>query len=836
LLSIAMLGIGATLAALALVGVWASAAHAEPQAVVRGEEGRRPPPEDTVREHPGPREAPEAPPDRWEPRDPAARSEIQCPEVREYTNYGAWYEDPDAIRAFCRPSAGHVWIRCTENNEDASQAQGWDLQPVGVVAVRSDAPEWWRNEIRWENVRPEGNGCDLAEHPPQPTCAQIREAERTNPRFDYRPDGIIPDDCWGRYPTAMYELSWEAGGIFDFAKWDNKMLGWTGSFMWTVGTYAITAVLWLVDYSLTFSMGDFTEAITGLARDYQLHLVGPFQLMDMAWLALVGWVGITALRGRVGVAVGEIVMTLLLLTLATVLFQNRGDYMESLALRTDQLSGGLLAASQGRDPTDVVDTSEMIGPLQHSVHEQFVEVPYADLNWGRNVSRADECLQAASRILSTGWDGGGWPNRYMWGVGNAIKGEHGGQNPCEGAANHNRDATKERMLGALLTMLVCFAVAATLGVLAFTALVCKFLLSLMFGLTPFVTVGSVLPGAGRRVTWWWVGTTFQAAATGVGSCGLLSMSLLGNRRMQEATAGMHVVERWTIVLGVGGIVYVGMKKWVGGTQVVSTRFADTLTRASPGAANWSSGGAVGFNLNAIPHAVEGSAKAVGRATTMGVMFNAAVAGRLATTPSRAGGRALMNWRRDRRNKRYGALNMRDNRHSMWERADRPHRHVRVEEKTDHLGVTTRNVTTRTSQFAPVSHTQAEAARRWRNVQPVIAQMPPNARRHIPRAPRQDEPVFVAGARATGSAIDHWGRTTGQAVEVGAAWAWGKAAEKWHNRRGPHGGSGATPPSHRPPSGPPKQPKPRRRSSGPGQSWQTRARELWRGGPDRGNIP
>jgi hypothetical protein len=609
-----------------------------------------------------------APVAQADPGEATRDASEHCRLLRDHRRYTGGRGD---VYRRCPLPENHHWVACESENFLGRRS--------GYVLVSADDPDWWLEEIHWETQRPDGDSCALAEHPPRWSCEQEREREREEDGYEYSSSSFPPDDCWGAYPTGMYELSWESGGVFDFGKWDNRLLGWTGSFMWTLGTRSISGVLWLVDYGVTFDLREVTDEMTGLAGNYQVRFVVPFRLRDMAWLVLVGWVGFVALRGRIGTALGEVAMTILLLILATVLYQGRGDYLSSLTRAVDQTSHAVLVAGDDRDPAEAVDVADVLAPLQREVHRQFVEAPHAELNWGRNLSRADECVQTASRILSTGWDGAGWPNRFMWGTGNAIRGRHRGENPCADAAAYNSDASKERMFGALLTMLVSFLIAVTLGVLAFTALVCKLVLVLLFAVMPFMLVAAVLPATGRRPLWWWCGSVVQAGATQIGASGAMSIVLMGTEAMGRAMEDMALAERWGIMLAVVFIAYVGMKKLLGGTQAAVTGLADTLTRASPGAAHWSGGSHVGFDFNALPRAAEATALEAGRTGMMAATYNAAVVGRLLNSPARAGREGLFNLMRDRRTKRYGAMNLRDNRMNLAQHARRPRHQVTVQE-------------------------------------------------------------------------------------------------------------------------------------------------------------
>ena len=82
-------------------------------------------------------------------------------------------------------------------------SQVWDDLAVGPEdAELFAALKGLRGRIAKESKVDGGRGCKLAEHPPYLACA---DRDLTA----YTPPGLLPDGCWGTYPTANYELSWD---------------------------------------------------------------------------------------------------------------------------------------------------------------------------------------------------------------------------------------------------------------------------------------------------------------------------------------------------------------------------------------------------------------------------------------------------------------------------------------------------------------------------------------------------------------------------------------------------------------------------------------------------
>jgi hypothetical protein len=488
------------------------------------------------------------------------------------------------------------WVDCRDEHDF------W-FDDIKKVEIPRNAPQWWKDEIRIETEADEGRGCQIAEHVPNPMCREV-DLEK------YSPPGLLPDKCWGTYPSANYSLSWNDGGPFDF---ENKMQGWTGSFMYTIGKGAIVVVLWMVGWAFSFDITKYTVFADNLSDSYDASIVGPFELKNLVWFVLFAWCGFAALRGKVGTAGGEIAITFVAVGIMTVLLGNQSAYMNDIAKLMDETSARLLVAGQAerclpvdsvpaqyknnpradcRDGEVLVESNPRyaasmvheIRPLQQHIHEAFVEQPYAYMNWGRVVT--DKCLDAQNRIVGIGYDEDGWPERHMRRAG------------CDSEANFNRDVTGERMLTAFLTMLVALVVAFFLGLMAITVVISKFLVALLFAVLPFAAVGAVLPGTGRRLAWMWFGTLLQLVAAVVLMSFLLSLLLLGVDEVLRTTADVSLIERWFIVLLTVGAVYFGRKRLLASSKSLGENLADSMTRLSPGGRGWT-GSSKGLDLTGI---------------------------------------------------------------------------------------------------------------------------------------------------------------------------------------------------------------------------------------------
>jgi TrbL/VirB6 plasmid conjugal transfer protein len=458
--------------------------------------------------------------------------------------------------------------------------------------VDANTPYWWRKEIDEDR-----NGCDLAAHPPMKSCREIRAEEAAkgpnDPKWD--PPGLLPDGCWGTYPVYNYQLTWKAGSWYDVTEYNQRLMGWLTQAMFGAGVSGIQLVQFLVDWGFSFDVAQYSQMVADLADRYDVSLVQGWGLVDMTWFFLIAFAGFMALKGKLAVGGGEILVAVVLAGLATVLMQHKEMYMRELAQNMDLASSDLMLAAVPADerpdiPANATSKQRIhlsLQPIQARINEEFIETPYAFLNWGKRLT--SKCLEVQEGIVAVGdWDDDGWPTRYM---------ERQGDE-CKAAAEYNGSAGIGRMFGALMTMIIAFIVVGFLGLAAFTVALAKFLLAVLFAVTPFVIIFAVLPGAGRRLCWAWVGAVVQIVLMAVGMSFMLALMMVSVEQvMDNIPDDTDLIERWTIILLLVSTIYFARKKFLTSGQALATSLADNLTRMSPSAAGYQSNGPVGFDFD-----------------------------------------------------------------------------------------------------------------------------------------------------------------------------------------------------------------------------------------------
>ncbi len=427
------------------------------------------------------------------------------------------------------------------------------------------------------------------------------------PAESVQSSGLLPDGCWGSFPSNNYDIGYHEGAWNHF---DRRFYGWWTGFFFDLGKGATQVSLWSIGWAYNFDISEYDQFGLIIGEDYRTNLTEnpPFHLVEIAWLSLFAWAGFNALRGKLAMAGGEIVVSILLVGLSTFLMTHRADYMESTWELMDKASSALLVAGQGKDPAGADDD---VGPavrdVQKQIHGVFVEQPYDYLNWGHPL--AGPCADARNEALALGPHGSDDTARDLM-----------GDADCDAEVDFNETPNGTRLLGTLLSMLASFVVSFVLLAVALTVVIAKFGALLLFALAPFAALAAIFPAGGRRVAWLWFTTLMQMVGAVIGMSFLLSVLLLGVRRLLEETAEVGLVERFFIVNLCVLVVAMARRRLLAGGAASAGRLADNLTnvRLGGGGATWQGPSAsAGANLLNIDRGMRQAAWGAGAAAAVG---------------------------------------------------------------------------------------------------------------------------------------------------------------------------------------------------------------------------
>jgi len=344
---------------------------------------------------------------------------------------------------------------------------------------------------------------------------------------------IVPDDCWGRFPSSHYDIGFDEGAWNHISR---KVYGTFTDLAFSGARSATALALWLVQWAYGFAVYDrLGSSAVDIARRYQAGVVGPLGLPQLAWFYTVAWAAVAALRGKLTMAAGELATSVVAAGLAGLVLANPAGYLRGTFDTLGTASAAVLATGTGQPPPrDGADAKAVLGPLQAQIHGAFVEQPYDYLSWGGPLP--PQCAAARDRIVATGPHGAdNEPRTVMEAAG------------CEEQARFNHDPTGTRLFGAVLTLGAAATMVVLLGLVAATVVVAQMVVVVLFAIAPFALLAAVLAGSGRELAWRWMAGLARAVVAVVGMSVVLSLLLLSVTAVLAASGDLGLVERFALV-------------------------------------------------------------------------------------------------------------------------------------------------------------------------------------------------------------------------------------------------------------------------------------------------
>jgi TrbL/VirB6 plasmid conjugal transfer protein len=381
---------------------------------------------------------------------------------------------------------------------------------------------------------------------------------------------VVPDDCWGRFPSSHYDIGCDEGA------WNHvsRKVYCTFTDLTYQGARASTAVaLWLIGWSYGFDVYDRLGGhAIAIADTYDRHLIGPLNLGHFAWFLAIAWAAATALRGRITAAAAELGVSFVVAVLAGVFMANPAGYLHGMFDTMGSISGALFATASGQPPPDSdIDADAVLAPLQTEIHAAFVEAPYDYLNWGGPLT--GPCAAARDRILADGPHGADdAPRQAMTAA------------DCREQAEFNHDPNGSRLFGAVLTLVAAVIMVVLIVLVALTVVVAQMVAIVLFSLAPFALLAGILPAGGRTLAWAWLGALGRVLLAVVGMSFVLSLLLLTVQALLAATTDVGLVERFALLNVVIATMFIARKRILAGGHNLASHLAQRLATRRPGAA------------------------------------------------------------------------------------------------------------------------------------------------------------------------------------------------------------------------------------------------------------
>src|SRR5581483_11266215 len=408
---------------------------------------------------------------------------------------------------------------------------------------------------------------------------------------DNQSASIVPDDCWGRFPSSHYDIGFDEGAWNHISR---KVYGTFTDLAFQGGRSATAIALWLIGWAYGFGIYDRVGgAAVDIAQRYQHNVIGPLGLDDLVWFYAVACAAVAALRGKLTMAAGELITSVVAAGLAGLILANPAGYLHGTFDTMGKLSGALLATGTGQPPpADSADAHAVMAPLQAQIHAAFVEEPYDYLDWGGPLPPT--CAAARDQILATGPHGADdEPRQVMAAAG------------CQAQADFNHDPTGTRLFGAVLTFAAALVMVALMALVAVTVVVAQVVAIVLFAIAPFACLAAVLPGAGRELAWRWVAALIRVVLAVVGMSFVLSLLLLTVGALLDGTNDVGLVERFALVNVVVIAMLVARRRILAAGHSLAGSFGQRLAtrraggdRVAPWLAAPAVAGATGFAVGA----------------------------------------------------------------------------------------------------------------------------------------------------------------------------------------------------------------------------------------------
>jgi hypothetical protein len=401
--------------------------------------------------------------------------------------------------------------------------------------------------------------------------------------------GLVPDDCWGSFPSSHYDIGCDEGAWNHVVR---KVYCALTDLAFQTGRAMTSTALWLVGWSfgldLQSRLGSFA---TDIGDRLEHNLIGPLGLLHFVWLYAVAWAALQAMRGRVAMAGGELLVSIVIASLSAFVLTNPAGYLAGVFETMHGASTAVLAAGTGQPVADDHDTA-VLHPVQAEIHRAFVEEPYDYLDWGHSLTGT--CAEVRDRVLASGpHSNDDDPRQMMRAAG------------CTEEADFNHDPSGTRMFGATLTCIAAISVVALLALMAMTLAVAQVLAIVLFALAPLALLAGILPGAGRELLWRWGMALLRAVFAVVGMSFVLAMLLMTVSAVLTGTEAIGLVERFALVNTVVIAMFVARKRILTAGHNATAQLGHRLASRRAGGlreAHWMTApalaGATGFALGA----------------------------------------------------------------------------------------------------------------------------------------------------------------------------------------------------------------------------------------------
>lgn len=521
----------------------------------------------------------------------------------------------------------------TSGQEDASK-------PAQEGADTGDVLSGRRDQTPTNDTGNVLDGADPEGQRPTNDSPDSPDGARQAPGQTAGAGGQLSPQVPGRFPSNRYEVYYSEGSWVASAF--NNVVGSLTALVFGLAKWLVSRGLWVVRQAFDFGVAHLVAEPGGtLARAFERQLIGPLNLIHFALFFAVASGGWQALRGRLAVGAGEVLVSLLVVAASGFLLADPVGLYRSgvqltaglsgavLELATDQPNNSAGASGQNRQGRWEASTAA-VRPLEEGLWQALVAKPYDLLNWGEVLT--GQCASRRDEILADGPHGTDDKPRDIMRASAA----------CKQYAEFNATPTTERLFGAVLVAATVAVVMVVLGLVALTVIVPQMLGVALIGVLPLAVVAGILPGAGRQALWRWVGAGLQAMTVVVAMAGLLTVLLVGAKAFLSAGDGGLLI-RFLLLLVLAAAGLVMRRRMLSGAQAMARQLGGRLEGARVGGSRgrgWlrpgATGGVTGFGVGQLGQEARGDLDTVRRSRLVNNRATRAARQRISTTGRRAG--------------------------------------------------------------------------------------------------------------------------------------------------------------------------------------------------------
>lgn len=363
--------------------------------------------------------------------------------------------------------------------------------------------------------------------------------------------GLLPDECWGAYPTSNYDVGFKDGNSWAISR---KIFGGLTELAFHAGRSVVQLALWLITWAYSWDVENVFGGVgTDLSMNVENSVVDELLIYDKVWFVAVAWAGFVSLRGRVTNAASEMALSFLLAILGATLIGNLDGYrngalytLRDLSLVPLVLTDDDTVIGDLQDDTldDAAIRDRLLDGALSQLHEGFVEQPHDVISWGRDLSvpGMEQCADLRDDILGhvgsddhEDRDNGADERDYMR------------DNGCEQLHRFNEEPTAERLFSAVLYVAAATVLLVLLALTALTVVLTKMFVIGLFALAPLVAPFAVVPGGGRRLVWSWLSALARSGIAVAGVGFVLSLMLMTVDALLGATNEFPLYARFFLI-------------------------------------------------------------------------------------------------------------------------------------------------------------------------------------------------------------------------------------------------------------------------------------------------